>query len=281
MNSIFIRIVIALVFAFLSSCTAIRFFEGLDSKHEGKLMYPGHGDQELDASSIAVVELGLADKAVIQGMLLKEPIVLGGLDGNKNEYSSTSLLPGSYEISTFYETVIATDCIFNCRETTQSSKYLLYVESGHTYSLHMWHSSVQLEHGTTWVRDETNEELIDLQCTSDKGEAVSRTFKLAEQGIADAQFKVGRWKLRGGRCTNQNKDEAVLWLTRAAEQNYSPACFELGRIYFEGIVVWKDIEKAGKWYLHCADRETPTVKRQLNIIEEQYPGIWSRINVTQ
>jgi TPR repeat protein len=54
--------------------------------------------------------------------------------------------------------------------------------------------------------------------------------KLAEQGVADAQYRLGLIYY-SGRGVPQDYKEAVRWHRKAAEQGYAKAQHELGRMY--------------------------------------------------
>ncbi len=49
---------------------------------------------------------------------------------------------------------------------------------------------------------------------------------------------------RGGDHLPQNTNEAILWFTKASEAGYSDAHFMLGRMYYDGQLVPKDLDKA-------------------------------------
>lgn len=51
----------------------------------------------------------------------------------------------------------------------------------------------------------------------------------------------------------QDKEKAIYWYSQSADQDYAPAYYTLGRIYFTGDGVQKDFEKANYWYAKAAE----------------------------
>ena len=72
--------------------------------------------------------------------------------------------------------------------------------------------------------------------------ALSFAFEKAEQGDASAQYSVGFRHLR-----QENFKPAVHWLERSAEQDYAPAQYNLGSMYWYGKGVERDVAKAVFW----------------------------------
>lgn len=70
--------------------------------------------------------------------------------------------------------------------------------------------------------------------------------KAAEQGLADAQFKLGVAYSEGA--------ESVKWLSKAAEQGNSDAQFNLGVVFANGQGVAQDHSVAAKWFRKAADQ---------------------------
>src|SRR5579885_2603472 len=56
---------------------------------------------------------------------------------------------------------------------------------------------------------------------------------LAQEGDAEAQFKLGRI-YDVGEEVRQNYPQAIVWYMKAAEQGYAKAQFNLGNMYFHG-----------------------------------------------
>lgn len=78
------------------------------------------------------------------------------------------------------------------------------------------------------------------------------TFKLAESGDADAQYRLAEIFCNGDENGEHiDKAEAVKWYEIAANNGHIESCFEAGRCYADGTEVDKDINK-GIIYLHKA-----------------------------
>ena len=57
-----------------------------------------------------------------------------------------------------------------------------------------------------------------------------------------------------GQGVKQDKEEAVKWYRKAAEQGYASAQYNLGNIYGNGRGVKQDYVEAVKWYRKAADQ---------------------------
>lgn len=76
----------------------------------------------------------------------------------------------------------------------------------------------------------------------------------AVRGDAQAQFAVGEM-LRGGRGTRRDREEAIVWTRRAAEQGHSAAQCNLGIALFRGWGAPPDPQAAIDWWLQAAINE--------------------------
>ena len=81
--------------------------------------------------------------------------------------------------------------------------------------------------------------------------AVKYFMPAAEQGIPEAQFKLGICYHEG---IEQDYKEAVNWLRKAAEQGYTEAQSSLGFCYDYGDGVNQDSTEAVKWYQNAANQ---------------------------
>ena len=77
--------------------------------------------------------------------------------------------------------------------------------------------------------------------------------KAAEQGDADAQYRLGTCYANGD-GVEMNKAEAVRWYRKAAEQGNVDAQCRLGSYYTSGIGVEKNEAEAAKWYRMAAEQ---------------------------
>lgn len=92
---------------------------------------------------------------------------------------------------------------------------------------------------------------------------------LAKDGDAQAQYGLGLVYQRGwGR-----EDEAVKWLTRAAEQDYAPAQTELGRMYQWGKGVEQNDEMAVQLYTLAAEQGYASAQYYLGMMYQWGDGV--------
>ena len=83
-------------------------------------------------------------------------------------------------------------------------------------------------------------------------DSVSTTIKAAENGDANAQFKLGDMYADGD-GVSKDREKAFYWWEKAAEQKHTGAQFHLGLIYADGDGVSKDREKAFHWIEKAAE----------------------------
>lgn len=94
-----------------------------------------------------------------------------------------------------------------------------------------------------------------LESEYDKGNfetAFAGFGKLAEQGVAEAQYKLA---LMYGNGYGGPKDvqQYVVWIRRAADQGHARAAMSLGSSYASGYGVTKDDRQAALWYRKAAE----------------------------
>jgi len=97
--------------------------------------------------------------------------------------------------------------------------------------------------------------VLGLKCysNSDYEEALKWYRKAAEQGHADAQFKLGVCYSNGYNVAKDYK-EAAKWFRKAAEQGQADAQDALGVYYLFGYGVAKDYKEAAKWFRKAAEQ---------------------------
>lgn len=78
-------------------------------------------------------------------------------------------------------------------------------------------------------------------------------FKKANDGDAEAQYRVGNLYLYGDKSQEKNYDEAWSWFQKSASQNYAPAQFQIGWMYANGMFVDQDKSEEVNWYLQAAE----------------------------
>ena len=86
--------------------------------------------------------------------------------------------------------------------------------------------------------------------------AVTWWRRAAEQGDAEAQFRLGNMYLRGMGDLLQDDAEAVRWFRPAAEQGNARAQVKLGAMYAVGRGVPQDQIQAHKWFNLAASRSS-------------------------
>lgn len=85
-------------------------------------------------------------------------------------------------------------------------------------------------------------------------EDFEETLKLAEQGDAEAQYRLGTY-YEYGLGTNVDEQKIIEWTTKSAEQGHVPAISQLAEWYFVGErYVEQDIPKALDYYKLAADK---------------------------
>ena len=101
----------------------------------------------------------------------------------------------------------------------------------------------------------------------DKEEAVKWYRKAAEQGVAEAQFNLGVC-YDNGEGVAQDKEEAVKWYRKAAEQGVAEAQYNLGACYANCEGVEQDKKEAMKWLRKAAVNGNENAKGALRKLEE-------------
>ena len=92
--------------------------------------------------------------------------------------------------------------------------------------------------------------------------AVECYTKAAEQGYAEAQFNLGVM-YDDGQGVAQNYAEAAKWFTKAAEQGYADAQYLLGEMYISGQGVKANDEKAIQWLRKAAKQGHAKAQKRL------------------
>lgn len=80
-----------------------------------------------------------------------------------------------------------------------------------------------------------------------------KTLPLAEQGDAEAQYRLGAMYSLG-RGVAEDYTKTLLWWRKAAEQGHIQAQKNIGLLYDEGRDVERDFSEAAKWYEMAAER---------------------------
>jgi len=100
------------------------------------------------------------------------------------------------------------------------------------------------------------------QDSGQEGSYAGEISRLAKCGDAQAQFALAMM-LDLGDGVPQDRDQAVIWLRRAAEQDLAAACFYLGLKHEFGNTVPRDVLLAAHWYRQAALQDLPMAQYQL------------------
>jgi len=102
--------------------------------------------------------------------------------------------------------------------------------------------------------------------------AVQEFRPLAEQGDADAQFRLGVLYYEG-EGVPQNDAEAIKWYRKAAEQGLAKAQHNLGYMYGEGVGVPQNYVEAVKWWRKAAEQGFADSQHNLGFMYSNGHGV--------
>ena len=109
-------------------------------------------------------------------------------------------------------------------------------------------------------------------CKQDINKGIDLIAELAEQGHAQAQFKLGRY-YEIGEGVNQDNKKAIIWYTKAAEQGYGKAQNNLGRLYMQGQGIPQNYQKAVEWLSKAAEQGLTPTQYRLGCLYTQGVGM--------
>jgi len=110
-----------------------------------------------------------------------------------------------------------------------------------------------LELALRWLRVAAGSGLAEAQTAYDELNRAQlvREFEVlraaAKGGDAAAQYALGRHYLTGKAPLALNPTQALVWLTRAAEQQHADAQFDVGMFYKDGTSAPRDLVRAKQW----------------------------------
>jgi len=119
--------------------------------------------------------------------------------------------------------------------------------------------------GVAVAADDPAAECANAVERKDYDAAVAPCTKAAEQGFAEAQYNLG-WMYRNGRGVPGNDAKAVEWYTKAAEQGYAKAQHNLGSMYYRGEGVPEDDAKAVEWFTLAAEQGDADAQVSLGVM---------------
>jgi len=103
-------------------------------------------------------------------------------------------------------------------------------------------------------------------------QAVDWYTKAAEQGLASAQFNLGRMYVTGKGIT-RDVELGVSWQLQAAEQGLAAAQFAMGKRYFSGAGLTQDYQQALDMFLRAAEQGLADAQNQLGVMHFQGEGV--------
>lgn len=106
----------------------------------------------------------------------------------------------------------------------------------------------------------------------DDKQAVSWYTKAADQGLAGAQFDLGRMYVAGKGVT-RDSELGIAWQLKAAEQGLASAQFVIGKRYFSGVGLPKDYELALDMLLQAAEQGFASAQNQLAVMHFKGEGV--------
>ncbi|HUO06424.1 MAG TPA: tetratricopeptide repeat protein [Candidatus Binataceae bacterium] len=95
----------------------------------------------------------------------------------------------------------------------------------------------------------------------------------ADQGDAEAQFRLGRLWEEAKDHPPPNYGKAAVWYRKAAEQGNPDAQTRLGSLYERGRGVMRDDAEAAQWYRKAAEQGNPNAQYRLGLLYELGRGV--------
>ena len=100
----------------------------------------------------------------------------------------------------------------------------------------------------------------------------NQTQRLANQGIAEAQARLGAMYFEG-KGVRQDYSKAAQWLEKAANQGDASAQALLGVMYYSGEGVRQDYAKALEWYTKAANQGDASAQSNLGAMYQIGEGV--------
>lgn len=101
---------------------------------------------------------------------------------------------------------------------------------------------------------------------------ITEHIRLAEQGVASAQFNMGLI-YKEGLGVDPNEAEALKWFRKAAAQKDANAQNQLGLMYLNGRGVLQDYQEALEWFRKAAEQGLPDAQYQLGLMFRNGIGV--------
>lgn len=114
--------------------------------------------------------------------------------------------------------------------------------------------------------DRYYEEAISLHGTASLAEVFDLYIRAAELGNVAAQYNVAMM-YSNGEVVNVDYQQAVYWFKKSASQQFSPAQYRLGELYFFGMGgLSKDSTSAGRLFRAAAEQGDPDAQVNLALL---------------
>lgn len=123
------------------------------------------------------------------------------------------------------------------------------------------------------VENEQTWRMRDRQQAADQNTQVGWVREKAAAGDADCQCQLAFRYLEGLGGLKQDKQAAVAWYTKAAEQGHAAAQFNLGVLYEQGQGVKQDYRMAARWYQQAAQQGYASAQANLAYLYRHGLGV--------
>jgi len=123
-----------------------------------------------------------------------------------------------------------------------------------------------------YYESEADEARSQRRVLRDQKRAVDWYTKAAEQGFAKAQFNLGRLYVLG-KGVERDDAHGIEWQTKAAEQGLAEAQYAIGERYLSGANIQQDIEQALDLFNKAANQGLSEAQDQLGTMYFQGVGV--------
>ena len=106
----------------------------------------------------------------------------------------------------------------------------------------------------------------------DYAKAMELWRPLADQGNADAQYRIGSMYAEG-KGVERNDATALTWFQRAAERGNPAAQYNVGASYAAGVGIAQNDGEAAKWFKRAAEQGMPFAELNLGLLYAAGRGV--------
>src|SRR5439155_167071 len=107
---------------------------------------------------------------------------------------------------------------------------------------------------------------------ADLSKTASACHRIADQGLASAQTKLGGM-YEAGKGVPLDYAEAAKWYGKAGDEGFAPAQYYLAQMYARALGVPQDNAEAVKWYRKAADRGFSPAQNSLGLMYKGSRGV--------